>query len=75
MPFSSLGLSAPLLNALAGQNYTQPYPIQLEAIPVILTGKDLLGIAKTGSGKTACYVLPLLEMVATQHTHQKTGIL
>jgi len=63
MPFSSLGLSASLLNALAGQNYTQPYPIQLEAIPVILSGKDLLGIAKTGSGKTACYVLPLLEML------------
>ena len=63
MPFSSLGLSAPLLNALAEQKYAQPYPIQLEAIPVILQGKDILGIAKTGSGKTACYVLPLLEML------------
>lgn len=63
MPFSSLGLSEPLLNALVEQKYAQPYPIQLEAIPVILQGKDILGIAKTGSGKTACYVLPLLEML------------
>jgi ATP-dependent RNA helicase RhlE len=61
MPFSALGLSAPLQKALAKKNYTQPYPIQREAIPVILQGKDLLGIAKTGSGKTASYVLPLLQ--------------
>jgi ATP-dependent RNA helicase RhlE len=63
MPFSTLGLSAPLLQALAKKNYTCPYPIQLEAIPEILKGKDLLGIARTGSGKTLGYVLPLLEMM------------
>ena len=63
MPFSKLGLSAPLLNALADQNYTQPYPIQSEAIPVILRGKDILGLAKTGSGKTAAFVLPILELL------------
>ena len=63
MPFSNLGLSAPLLQALAKKNYTTPYPIQLEAIPEILQGKDLLGIARTGSGKTISYVLPLLEMM------------
>jgi ATP-dependent RNA helicase RhlE len=63
MPFSTLGLSVSLLEAIARERYTQPYPIQLEAIPVILQGKDLLGIAKTGSGKTACFVLPLLEML------------
>ena len=63
MPFSNLGLSAPLLQALAKKNYTTPYPIQLEAIPEILQGKDLLGIARTGSGKTLSYVLPLLEMM------------
>jgi len=63
MPFSNLGLSAPLLQALAKKNYTTPYPIQLEAIPLILQGKDLLGIARTGSGKTLSYVLPLLEMM------------
>jgi ATP-dependent RNA helicase RhlE len=60
MPFTSLGLSPSLLKALAGQNYTQPYPIQQEAIPAILKRKDVLGIAPTGSGKTAGYVLPLL---------------
>lgn len=61
MSFSALGLSAPLLKAVAEQNYSQPYPIQQQAIPAILKGKDVLGIAKTGSGKTAGFVLPLLE--------------
>ncbi len=60
MPFSSLGLSPSLLKVLAAQNYVQPYPIQQEAIPAILSGKDVLGIAQTGSGKTAGYVLPIL---------------
>ena len=60
MPFTSFGLSPSLLKALAGQNYTQPYPIQQEAIPAILNRKDVLGIAPTGSGKTASYVLPIL---------------
>jgi ATP-dependent RNA helicase RhlE len=62
MPFSSLGLSKPLLKAVATQNYTKPYPIQQDAIPAILQGKDILGIAKTGSGKTASFVLPILEL-------------
>lgn len=60
MPFSSFGLAPSLLKALAGLNYSQPYPIQQEAIPAILKRKDVLGIAPTGSGKTAGYVLPLL---------------
>ena len=60
MPFSSLGLSPALLKKVAEQKYTQPYPIQLEAIPAILKHKDILGIAKTGSGKTVSYVLPIL---------------
>jgi len=60
MSFKSLGLSPYLLKALAGENYTQPYPIQQKTIPAIIKGKDVLGIAKTGSGKTAGYVLPLL---------------
>lgn len=62
MPFSSLGLSKPLLKAVSAQNYTNPYPIQVEAIPAILQGKDILGIARTGSGKTASFVLPILEL-------------
>jgi ATP-dependent RNA helicase RhlE len=60
MPFSSLGLSPAFLKKIAEQNYTQPYPIQLEAIPAILKRKDILGIARTGSGKTVSYVLPIL---------------
>lgn len=61
MPFSLLGLSASLLKAVAAQNYAAPYPIQEQAIPAILAGKDLFGIAQTGSGKTASFVLPILE--------------
>ena len=60
MPFSSLGLSPALLKKISEQQYTQPYPIQLEAIPAILKRKDILGIARTGSGKTVSYVLPIL---------------
>lgn len=61
MPFSTLGLSQPLLDALSQQQYAQPYPIQQEAIPAIIGKRDILGIAKTGSGKTASYVLPILH--------------
>ncbi|NIJ53433.1 ATP-dependent RNA helicase RhlE [Dyadobacter arcticus] len=62
LSFESLGLSEPLLKTIAEQNYTQPYPIQQEAIPAIMKGNDVLGIAKTGSGKTASFVLPILEL-------------
>jgi len=61
MSFTSLGLSPALIKAMASQNYNQPFPIQREAIPAILNKKDILGIAKTGSGKTASYVLPILN--------------
>lgn len=60
MPFKSLGISSSLIEALVRQNYTEPTPIQKEAIHAILKKKDVLGIAKTGSGKTASYVLPIL---------------
>ncbi len=60
MNFESFGLTPALLKELANQNYTEPYPIQKEAIPAILNKKDILGIAPTGSGKTASYVLPIL---------------
>jgi ATP-dependent RNA helicase RhlE len=75
MPFSSLGLSPALLEALAAQNYTQPYPVQLEVIPAILNHRDVLGIAPTGSGKTAGYVLPILmnlkdrKLSGNRHVH------
>lgn len=61
MSFSSLGLSPQLIKALSELRYTSPYPIQEAVIPVVLSGKDVLGIAPTGSGKTAGFVLPVLE--------------
>ncbi len=79
MPFSSLGLSPALLKALTDQKYTKPYPIQTEAIPAILAGKDILGIAQTGSGKTASFVLPILEQfqqqTPTKNRHIKALVL
>jgi len=60
MSFKSFGLAPSILNELETQCFLQPYPIQQEAIPAIMSGKDILGIAKTGSGKTASYVLPIL---------------
>lgn len=60
MSFTSLGLSQSLLNNLIKQKYEKPYPIQEKAIPAILKDEDVLGIAPTGSGKTASYVLPIL---------------
>jgi ATP-dependent RNA helicase RhlE len=74
MSFSSLGLSDPLLKAVAEQHYTQPYPIQQEAIPTILKGHDVLGIAKTGSGKTAGFVLPILELFQRKKTSTNRNI-
>ena len=61
MSFSSLGLSPSLLKSLSAQKYEYPYPIQQKAIPAILNKADVLGIAKTGSGKTASFVLPILR--------------
>jgi ATP-dependent RNA helicase RhlE len=59
--FSELGLIEPLLKAVAQEGYTTPTPIQEKAIPVVLSGRDLLGCAQTGTGKTASFVLPLLQ--------------
>jgi ATP-dependent RNA helicase RhlE len=61
MPFSSLGLSPELLRAVAESNYSAPTPVQKEAIPAILAGKDVWACAQTGSGKTAAFALPLLQ--------------
>src|SRR5665811_306404 len=60
MSFTNIGLSKSILDALSVKNYAKPTPIQQAAIPAILNGKDVLGIASTGSGKTAGFVLPLL---------------
>ena len=64
MSFQSLGLNAALLKAVRETGYTEPTPIQKEAIPVVLSRKDLIGIAQTGTGKTAAFTLPILSMLA-----------
>ncbi len=61
MSFSELGLSEALLKIVAKYDFPTPYPIQIAAIPAVLSGKDVLGIAQTGSGKTASFVLPILQ--------------
>ena len=62
--FSGLGLAAPIARALAEENYTTPTPIQSQAIPPVLSGRDLVGIAQTGTGKTAAFALPILNHLA-----------
>ncbi len=64
MSFASLGLSAPILNAVAEQDYETPSPIQAQAIPAVLEGKDVMAAAQTGTGKTAGFTLPLLERLS-----------
>lgn len=61
MNFSDLGLSKDLLSSIERAKYESPYPIQIDAIPAILQQKDILGLAPTGSGKTAAYILPILQ--------------
>ena len=58
MPFTKLGLAPNVLRGVQAMGYTDPTPIQLRAIPVILTGRDLIGSAQTGTGKTAAFALP-----------------
>lgn len=65
--FNELGLADPILRALEDAGYDQPTPIQREAIPALLEGRDVLGIAQTGTGKTAAFVLPILNGIAAQN--------
>ncbi len=63
MSFSDLGLSEDILKAVADAGYTEPTPIQAQAIPVVLMGRDILGCAQTGTGKTAGFTLPMIEIL------------
>jgi len=67
--FEQLGLAAPILRALAAEGYTQPTPIQLQAIPPVLEGRDLIGLAQTGTGKTAAFALPIIQRLAANRHH------
>src|SRR5216110_2367400 len=69
MPFSRLGLSHAMVEGVKAMGYVEPTPIQLRAIPLILTGRDVIGSAQTGTGKTAAFALPILAKLG-QHQPQ-----
>ncbi len=71
MQFDQLQLVEPLLRAVSAEGYTEPSPIQVQAIPHVLEGRDLLGCAQTGTGKTAAFALPILQRLM-QHPPQGT---
>src|SRR5688572_11583653 len=75
MSFQNLGLCEPVLRAVAAEGYSIPTPIQTGAIPHLLAGRDLLGCAQTGTGKTAAFALPILHRLLTtkQAAIQATG--
>ena len=62
--FADLGVAEPICRALADEGYTNPTPIQLGAIPTLLAGRDLLGLAQTGTGKTAAFSVPILQRLS-----------
>src|SRR5579872_2228074 len=63
MPFKALGLAPPLVQATREMRYTEPTPVQAEAIPHVLAGRDLIATAQTGTGKTAAFLLPILHQL------------
>ena len=75
MTFKELDLLEPILNALNTQGYTNPTPIQEQAIPIVLLGKDIMGCAQTGTGKTAAFAIPILQRLqSTKNPEQKSVI-
>ena len=73
--FRVLGLSAPLMKAIEESGYTIPTPIQTQTIPLLLAGRDLLGQAQTGSGKTGAFALPLLQRIDLACKHPQVLVL
>ncbi|MDX2145793.1 MAG: DEAD/DEAH box helicase, partial [Rhodospirillaceae bacterium] len=69
--FQALGVAEPLLLALSAENHKTPTPIQTQAIPALLAGRDMLGIAQTGTGKTAAFALPILQRLAQSRPARK----
>src|SRR5512138_2750190 len=73
MPFRALGLEPRILKAVQEAGYTEPTPIQSAAIPLITAGHDLIGIAQTGTGKTAAFVWPILGKLVNRNHHVATA--
>jgi ATP-dependent RNA helicase RhlE len=71
MKFSDLGIISPILKAIEKLGYSEPTPIQEQAIPILLDGHDLLGSAQTGTGKTAAFTIPILQRISTSNHKQK----
>ena len=69
--FEDCGFPVPLMNAIAKQAYEKPTTIQCQALPIVLSGRDIIGIAKTGSGKTAAFVLPMIVHIMDQPELEK----
>ena len=72
MSFDQLGLAPEFLRAVADQGYTEPTPVQEQAIPLVLAGRDVLAAAQTGTGKTAAFVLPILQLLNANRTAPET---
>lgn len=75
MEFQDLKLSDPLLRAVRAEGYQEPTPIQVQAIPHVLAGKDLIGCAQTGTGKTAAFALPILQRLAASTQNRPRGVI
>jgi ATP-dependent RNA helicase RhlE len=75
MTFQNLKLIKPLVLALDKKGYTEPTPIQEQSIPHILAGKDIFGCAQTGTGKTAAFALPLLQLLDAKKTENKPRVI
>src|SRR5688500_17519637 len=74
MTFNDLRIAEPILRALNTEGYTTPTPIQQQAIPIVLQGKDLLGCAQTGTGKTAAFSIPILQQLGERGSNERGRI-
>src|SRR5208337_4340393 len=75
MSFSALGLSEQILEGVKAMGYAEPTPIQLRAIPLILSGRDVIGSAQTGTGKTAAFALPILSLLGEHEPKSRCLVL
>src|SRR5262249_34999120 len=74
MSFRSLHIIEPILKALEHKGYITPTPIQSQSIPVVLEGRDLLGVAQTGTGKTAAFAIPIIQILSQHKPHGRKRI-